>query len=304
MNKILFKGIMPALPTPFDENERLIRPTVEKLLDFEYAGGVDGFYVGGATGEGPVLPVSTRIELCEAAMEANRDRGNIILQIGGPNFNDVKDLIAHANNAGVHALSAMAPNAYYPHSDTEIVDYYKRIASLTDKPVIIYVTALMLGNNLQKVFTELMEVDNIIGLKFTQSNYYLLTLLKMINGGNINIINGPDEMLLCGLSMGADGGIGSTYNLMPEKFSALYKAFTNGELEKARQIQYEINKIIRVLLEFGGGFVVGKNLKEALNVMGFDMGKCVFPASGFTAEESAQLIAKLTAAGLDCSKRV
>lgn len=296
MNKILFKGIMPAMPTPIDENERLIAPTVKKLMDYQYRAGIHGFYVGGATGEGPVLPVSTRMALCETAVEANENRGKLILQIGGPNFTDVKALIKHANTTSVDALSAMAPNAYFPHSDRELVEYYKRLASLTDKPILIYVTKLMLGNNLQTLFTDLMQVKNIIGLKFTLPNYYLLSLLKMVNGGNINVINGPDEMLISGLAMGADGGIGTTYNIMPEKYVALYNAFTNGEIEKARALQYEINRIVRVLLTVGDGAAALKNTKLALNLAGFEMGNCAFPSTA-TAEDAKHLLDELHTAG-------
>lgn len=299
MEKIQFRGIMPALITPFDEEERLIVPSVKKLMDYEYAKGVDGFYVGGATGEGPVLPVATRMALCEAAVEANAGRGKIIMHIGGPNFRDVAALVRHATEAGVDGISSMAPNAYYAHTDAELVDYYKRIADMTDKPVMLYVTNLMLGNNLDRVFTELMAVDNIIGLKFTQPNYYLLSLLKMINGGDINIINGPDEMLLCGLSMGADGGIGSTYNLMPDRFSALYAAFRRGDMEEARRIQFAINRVIRVLLDFGGGSTVIRNIKAAMNAMGFDAGVCAYPTLSLNGEETAALVKQLKAAGLE-----
>ena len=297
MNKIQLKGIMPALVTPFDENEKLIKPTVKKLLDFEYARGAHGFYVGGATGEGPVLNKNTRMELCETVMEENKNRGKIILHVGGPNFSDVKELVNHANKTNVDAFSSMAPNAYYGHSDKELVHYYKSIASLTDKPLMVYVTPLMLGNNIEKVFTELLEVDNIIGLKFTLPNYYLLGEIKKINGGNINVINGPDEMLICGLTMGADGGIGSTYNLMPERYVALYDAFNRGDIAKAREIQYGINSIIKVLLTYGNNMNIVQNLKSAFGIMGFDMGVCQYPTLPYNKEETEGLKVALEKAG-------
>ena len=298
MEKVQFKGIMPALITPMDANEKLIRPAVGELIEYQLSRGMDGFYVGGATGEGPIIPPSTRMELCEAAIEANRGRAKIIVHVGGPNFTDVQALTKHATECGADGISAMAPNAYFGHSDRELIDYYKRIASLSDKPLLVYVTPLMLGNNLTSVFTELMEVENIIGLKFTQYNYYLLTLLKMINGGNINIINGPDEMLLCGLSMGADGGIGSTYNIMPDRFAALYKAFRASDIKSAREIQFGINRIIRVILEFRGGKTLA-NVKDAIRLMGFNAGECAFPMACADAAELADLKTKLIAAGLE-----
>lgn len=298
MNKIMFKGVMPALTTPFDTEERLIKGSVEKQMDRCYAGGVQGFYVCGATGEGPALPVKTRMEAIEAVMAHNGGRGKIIAHIGGVNFGDVKTLIKHADECGVDAISSMAPNAYYGHNDKEMIDYYKAIASLTDKPLMVYVTPLLLGNNLTDVFEELIAVPNIIGLKFTLKDYYLLSCIKKINGGNINVINGPDEMLISGLAMGADGGIGSTYNIMPEKYAALYKAFTEGDMAKAREIQYAINDIITVLIKDGKCI---PNIKAALGMMGIDMGGCAFPTKRVEGEEALLLKKNLIAAGVDAA---
>jgi len=123
----------------------------------------------------------------------------------------------------------------------------------------------------------------------------------MINGGDINIINGPDEMLVSGLAMGADGGIGSTYNLMPEKYVSLYDSFQKGDIEAARKTQYEINRIIEVLLNFGSGNPVIRNLKEALIIMGFDMGDAAYPTLPLDKDERTALASALTAAGLDLS---
>lgn len=295
MDKILFSGIMPALPTPIDNNEKLKKGVIEQLMDFNLQGGVSGFYVCGATGEGPVLPAKTRMDTLEAVIAHNNNRSKIIAHIGGPNFSDVKKLVAHAEKCGADAISSMAPNAYYAHKNSEIVSYYKKIASLTSLPLLIYVTPLLLGNDLNKIFEELIAVPNIIGLKFTLKDYFLMTRLKMINGGNINIINGPDEMLLAGLSMGADGGIGSTYNIMPDKYVALYNAFLAGDIKKARDIQYQINKVVHVLTK---NQTTIATIKAALTLFGIDMGNTVFPNTRFSKQDMLKLKNDLIEAGL------
>ncbi len=66
-------------------------------------------------------------------------------------------------------------------------------------------------------------IPNVIGAKYTLSDYYVFRKLKEINGGDINMLNGPDETLICGLMMGADGGIGATYNIMSNKYCDIYK---------------------------------------------------------------------------------
>ena len=144
------------------------------------------------------------------------------------------------------------------------------------------------------IMAQAMEVEGVIGCKFTLSDYYSMQRITELNGGDINVINGPDEMLICGLTMGADGGIGSTYNLMPEQYLSLYKAFTEGLFEEARRIQFGINKVISVLLKHG----CIASIKQVFTFMGMDAGSVAYPGKVFDETESAQLISELRQAGL------
>ena len=121
--------------------------------------------------------------------------------------------------------------------------------------------------------------------------------VKELNDGRINLINGPDETLLCGLVMGADGGIGSTYNIMPGWFVQLYKSFRQNDLQTAQENQYRINRVIRILLHYGENGV-NKSLKTALSLMGFDSGRAVFPARELSSDEQQSLKKDLITAGL------
>ena len=112
-----------------------------------------------------------------------------------------------------------------------------------------------------------------------------------LSGGDINVINGPDEMLLCGLSMGADAGIGSTYNLMSGEYVKLYNCFTAGDFAGAQQQQYKINYMVEVILRHG----LFPTLKHVLTVKGFDAGYPVFPGKRFTPAEEDALMKDLDA---------
>lgn len=97
--------------------------------------------------------------------------------------------------------------------------------------------------------------------------------------------------------MGADGGIGSIYNIMAEKFVAVYDLFKSGKIDAARAKQYEINRIVRVLLEYGTGGAL-KNTKAALEIMGFEMGCCAYPTSEMDKAEKVGLKKALEAVGI------
>ena len=296
MSNIKLKGIMPALITPFNKNGTIKRDVVRELLDYEYGNGVNGFYINGSTGEGPALSAKTRIEMSETVVENNRSRGVIIEHIGAPNFDDAVELTKHAQKTGVDVISSLAPNFYFSFTNDEIVDYYKRIASFTDKPLVVYVTSL-LKTDVVDLVTRLMQIENVIGLKYTLPDYYLMSKLCEVNNGDINIINGPDEMLICGLSVGAHGGIGSTYNIMPDWFVSLYNSFMSGDVAAARACQHKINRVIEILLRYSENGCV-KGVKAALQLKGFDVGNAVFPSKEYTADELESLKAELLSAGI------
>lgn len=296
MDKIVFSGIMTALLTPFDRSGKIKPDTVKKLVDWHLESGVNGFYVCGGTGEGVALSVGQRMEMLECVIDATAKRGKIIAHTGAINPDDAFELTRHATKVGADGVSSVPPNFYYGYSPAEIVDFYTRLAGCTDLPLLAYATCQTAGMDIFGIASELIKVGNIVGVKDTRSNYFELWRLKQINSGNINVINGPDESLLCGLVMGADGGIGTTYNLMPEKFVELYRRFRSGDLAGALEIQSQVNRIIAVLIKHSPRNVIPA-VKCALELRGFDIGPAAYPASELSAEQKAAFKADMTAAG-------
>jgi N-acetylneuraminate lyase len=128
--------------------------------------------------------------------------------------------------------------------------------------------------------------DRFAGIKFTSNDFFTLEQCKS-KFPNKLVFNGYDEMMLSGLAMGADGGIGSTYNFMADKFVLIRKLFLEGKIEEARCVQNEANRIITVLCKIG----VMQAEKEVMNQLGFDFGDCLPPFSK-VGEEQKALIAK------------
>ena len=297
MNNIMFKGIMPALITPFNENGSVKQKTVQQLTDWHLSAGVQGFYICGTTGEGPVLKAGTRMEMAETMVDHVKDRGVIIDHIGAPNMEEAIELTKHATKIGVDAVASLAPTYFFKYTEDELEHYYKEIAANTDLPVMVYATALMSNINIVSLMEKLMQVPNIIGVKCTIRDYYQMRRIIEVNNGDMNLINGPDETLICGLVMGAHGGIGSTYNLMPEWFSNLYGAYINGDLKTAQECQYKINKVIGVLIKYGVNGVV-KSTKAALELKGYDIGNAAAPAISMPEKQKQDMKQELTALGI------
>ncbi|MDD3996290.1 MAG: dihydrodipicolinate synthase family protein [Sphaerochaetaceae bacterium] len=284
MSNIRFKGIMPALITPYDEKQKVKEKTVRALMDWHISQGVDGFYICGSTGEGPALKKETRMEMAEIAVDQAKGRSVIINHIGAPNILDALELTEHASTIGVDCIASLAPTYSFKYTEDELFDYYKRISDYTSTPVMVYATAAMGVSNFPRLMERLIQIPNIIGVKFTIRDYFELRKAKEVNGGDINLINGPDETLICGLAMGADGGIGTTYNLMPDWYVGLYNAFIAGDTKIALGFQSKCNRVTEALIRFSKNGAI-KGVKAALQLKGFDVGDAVFPSHHYLHDE-------------------
>ena len=288
-NNVIFKGIMPALVSPVNEDGSLKRESTVKLVKWLMQFGINGLYICGSTGEGLALKKETRMELLETVLDAVDGKIPVISHIGAIDLATTIELTKHASKAGAAAVSSIPP-IYFNYGEDDIVNYYKAICDNSTVPMLMY----GIGSAGTKLSFSLVErVMNCsplaVGLKWTYPDYFTLGRIKQINGGNINVINGPDEMLICGLAMGADAGIGTTYNLMPKLFVDLFNKFQSGNVEEARFIQHKIDVVINVLINHN----VIPATKAILNWMGFDVGNCVKPLKVVDKEETKQMLKEM-----------
>ena len=290
--KTRFQGVYPALVTPLTKDEKLNLPALEKLLRYEMGEGADGFYIGGATGEGLLLDIPERKKLCEKSIEyIGADKAKIV-HITDMNFRNTIELAKHAEAAGADAISSIAP-IYFKYDENDIYEYYKAIAKSVNIPVIIYYTVSAGVTISLELFSRLFEIDNITGVKWTSSNYYEMISLRE-RFPEANIFNRHDEMLVCGLVGGADGGIGSTYNIMYPTIREIYDRFRAGDIIGAQETQKKADKIIRAILKYS----VIPVCKLVLEEKGIEVGNASFPMTTYTAEQRKQILRDLTEAGL------
>lgn len=87
-----FKGVLPALATPLNEDETIKTEVLKKLIDFFVKKGADGFYMGGATGEGLALKPSQRIILAQESVKATGGDCPYIVYVSAPYFNDAIEI--------------------------------------------------------------------------------------------------------------------------------------------------------------------------------------------------------------------
>ena len=289
-----FKGVIPALVSPIDENEAINVPVLHSLIDYLIKKGADGFYVGGATGEGLNLAHEQRLILAEEAVGHVDGRIPCIIQVASMSFKKTLELAKHAEAIGAAAISATVP-LFFQYDENDIYNYYKALADAVSIPLMAYYSPAAAFNFNAKFAARLFEVDNITAIKWTSSNYYEMIKLKEMTNGEMNVLNGPDEMLLMGLASGADGGIGSTYNFMLDNIRAIYDNFVKGDIKEAQKAQTKADKIIGALHEYANI----PTTKLLLEEMGFAVGNPTFPMKRYTKEEKAAIVAHIKSAGLE-----
>lgn len=287
-NNVQFSGVMSALVSCVDEEGRVYESDMRRLMEWHLNAGLTGFYLCGGTGEGPVLQAETRMRIAEIARDEVGGRASLIAHVGAIDLKTAVKLAKHAGEIGLDAVSSVPP-FFFHYGEKEIADYYRAIADASGLPVLMYASPLSGVNITWDMVDRLMDIPGMIGLKWTSYDYFTMHRIRELRGGNINVINGPDECLLCGLIMGADGGIGATYNLMPKLIAQIYYNFRDGNLEAAQAAQFKANKLIEILLKFG--VVVG--VKDALQMIGYQCGYQVYPQKRFDEEEQKAFRAAL-----------
>ena len=276
-----FEGVIPALATPLTEEEHVNVPVLRALIERLLAEGADGFYIGGATGEGLALRTEERMVLAEEAIRCVGGRKPCIVQV----------LARHAERVGAAAVSATAP-MFFQYDADDVYGYYKRLAGCSGIPMMVYYNPAA-GFPIDAGFAaRLFEIDNVSAIKWTSADYYGVIRAKDLTHGEMNILNGADEMLLMGLAAGADGGIGTTYNFMLPR---IYDCFRAGDIAGAQRAQTAADRVIAVLLRYK----IIPAAKAALEAKGFAVGNASFPMKRYSDEQKAVLVHEMREAGLE-----
>ena len=278
-----WKGIYPALLTPFTKDHAVNARSLQKLIQLNLHKGVQGFYACGSTAEAFMLTVEQRKKILEIVVDEVAGRAKVIAHVGAISQLQAVDLAKHASSCGVDMISSVPP-FYYGFPFEQIRDYYFALAEASGKPVMIYHFPANSGVQLTADKMDVFLNDaRFAGVKFTSSDFFMLDQIKRRHPEAI-VLNGYDEMFLGGISMGADGGIGSTYNFMAEKFSCILRLYHEGRMQEALMIQQQANRVIEAMIRYG---VIAAE-KAALEMMGVEMGQCLKPMRNLSQEDKAE----------------
>lgn len=257
------RGVMAALLTPFDRQQRLDIAGLRSLVRFNIEQGIDGLYVGGSTGEAFMQSLSEREQVLEIVAEEAQGKITLIAHVGCVSTAESQQLAQAAARYGYDAVSAVTP-FYYPFSFAEHCDHYRAIiGSAGGLPMVVYNIPALSGVNLTlDQINTLVTLPGVGALKQTSGDLFQMEQIRRAQP-DLVLYNGYDEIFASGLMAGADGGIGSTYNIMGWRYQAIVAALRAGDLAQAQQLQSRCNQVIDLLVQTG----VFRGLKMVLHYM-------------------------------------
>ncbi len=243
-----YKGIIPAFYACYDENGEVSVEGTKQLVEFLIEKGVKGLYVGGSSGECIYLTVPERKKTLEAVMEAAKGRLTIIAHVACNNTRESCELARHAEALGVDAIATIPP-IYFKLPERAIAKYWNDIsAAAPNTDYIIYNIPQLAGVSLTlPLFDEMLKNPKVIGVKNSSMPIQDIQMFRRqakMAGKEIIVFNGPDEQFVGGRLIGAEGGIGGTYAVMPELFVKLDEMIKSGDVENAGKLQDDINEVI------------------------------------------------------------
>lgn len=278
-----YQGVYAALMTPFKADGSVDYDALQVLADHCIDSGLTGLYVGGSTGEGFLLTEEERMEVFRVVGKHMAGKCNLFAHVGAISTDSAVRMAKVAEESGFDAVSAVAP-FYYAFPLEAIKTYYSDIMHATTLPMLMYNFPNAGGfNGMLDVVNSFIQDDKLLGIKHTSQNLFELEQFKHLER-DLVVFNGFDEMLVAGLSMGADGGIGSTYNFMPKIILDIYNSFNKGDIAAAQKAQDKANRIISAMIPYG----VFQMEKEILNQLGVPVGECRKPFLPLSAEGKAK----------------
>lgn len=303
----LVTGIIPALITPFTADDKVNVAVLPAMVEHFLDAGCTGLYLTGSTGSGVGMTVAERKQVTKAVCEATNGRAVVIVMVGACPVEDACELAKHAAECGASAISATVPGTYkwiektFVSSIDEAAAYFTKVAGATDLPFWPYWLGSSFSVSAKQFLDAMRNVPNFAGCKYTTTDMFTFQQIKFLSeqdkdGPVLTLVTGCDEMNICGMVMGSDGGIGSTYNVMPKLFVQLREAFEEDRMQDAMRLQANINQVVQLLIDVckcgdrGTNIIAG--IMCVLRSRDFDVGqpRAVMLSAPFTAQQEKTLL--------------
>jgi 4-hydroxy-tetrahydrodipicolinate synthase len=262
--------ILTAIVTPFRANGSVDVERFRALASHLVENGSDGLVVTGTTGESPTLSDDERFQLYEAAVDEVGDRATVVAGTGTYSTEHSVHLTARAHEIGVDGVLIVTP--YYNKPPVRgIVEHFKAIAEVTDRPIVVYnIPARVVLNLETEALAKLGEIPTVKAVK--QANADLGQARAIVDLG-LDLYAGDDDLVFPFLTLGGTGGVCVHTHVVGPQVKEMVRKYREGDVEGARALEEEVRPSIELLRIVTNPIAI----KCALNLLGHEVGGLRLP---------------------------
>jgi len=283
--------ILTAMVTPFDAGLAVEHGRLAELAEYLVENGSDGLVVAGTTGESPTLADDEKTAMFRTVVEAVGDRVPVIANTGSNDTAHSVELTRAAEKCGVDAVLAVTPY-YNKPPERGLLAHFRAVAAATSLPLVVYnIPSRSVVNLSPEALAALGEVENIVAVK--QANPDLGELRRLRELSDLGIYAGNDDMLLDVLKMGGLGGICVSSHVVGPQLAEIARLVRAGDEAGAERLDIDLRSLYKTLFLTANPILV----KEALNLLGHEVGGLRLPLVPATPKESAVVVAELRRLG-------
>ena len=264
----MIQGVLLPVITPFDERGRVDEIVLRKLVEFYVDVQVQGLFLLGSSGQGPVMSIPERMRAAEIAIDQTRSRVPVVIHVGTADAESTVQLSVHAADKGASAVAVIPPYYYSDHTEYEIVAHYRAVADAVSLPIFIYENPKYSGISISPELAVRMKetVPSIRGIKVAYGMGGMLEYVRLLPP-DVSVFTGNADLF--GLvPFGLAGMINPPTSFVPELCVALWQALRENQYEKAVDLQSKVNNVARIvagaLRRYGRGA-----LAEVFRMRGF-----------------------------------
>lgn len=277
------QGIVPAVVTPFHQDESIDYDSWRRVLEFLIASGVDGLFMLGGGGEFYSLNESERKEAVKFAVRTTNGRIPVYDNVGTVTTREALSLARHAEAEGVDYLVLVTPYYIRPSAD-ELVEHYSEVCRSVRIPVFAYNMPGRTGVELTPAIVRRIGQanKNFAGLKDSSGKLEVLPDWVALGGA---VFMGSDHLIQKALDLGVSGAVTVCANIAPRLFVDLWNAWKKGNMEEATRLQ-ALAAELRLAIKLSS---FRSLVKDAMKASGMPVGPARRPAGPILADESASI---------------
>lgn len=294
MKKVLFTGAGIAIITPFDENNKVDFQKLEQIIEYQIENGTDALIVCGTTGEKSTLLHEEHVGVIRHAVACTAGR---IPVIAGTGSNDTEYTVRLSNEAeacGADGLLLVTP--YYNKTSQEgLIRHYRFITQRVSAPVILYNVPSRTGMTIEpQTYLELSKIPNIVATKEATGDISHIAATMALCGDDLAVYSGNDDQITPIMSLGGKGVISVLSHVAPRVAHAIAASYLDGNAAQSARLQLEWLDVCKALFADVNPIPV----KEAMNMMGWQVGSCRMPLAPMSDAKREILRKALSAHGL------